>query len=87
VRLSTRHTAAAAAAAAAPGDGLYYIFEDVLKSLAPDVIITQSLCAVCRSVLAAVMLPCHTSLFRHPFCEQCLAAGSTCVSMLHAALL
>ncbi|KAF6264986.1 hypothetical protein COO60DRAFT_1698071 [Scenedesmus sp. NREL 46B-D3] len=36
------------------GDGLYYIFEDVLKSLAPDVIITQSLCSVCSVDLKLV---------------------------------
>lgn len=36
------------------GDGLYYIFADVLKSLAPDVIVTQSLCSVCSVDLRLV---------------------------------
>lgn len=31
----------------ASGEGLYYVNEDLLRDLAPDVIVTQSLCAVC----------------------------------------
>ncbi|GMH33922.1 hypothetical protein BSKO_01756 [Bryopsis sp. KO-2023] len=31
----------------AKGDGLYYIDEELLKELDPDVIVTQSVCAVC----------------------------------------
>jgi hypothetical protein len=38
---------AAVTATLGTGEGLYYINQDLLKQLKPDVIVTQSLCNVC----------------------------------------
>jgi hypothetical protein len=60
---------AAVTATLGTGEGLYYINQDLLKQLKPDVIVTQSLCNVCsvdlhlveavvREMAAAPDTPC-----------------------------
>lgn len=45
---------AAVTATLSTGEGLYYINQDLLKQLRPDVIVTQSLCNVCSVDLRLV---------------------------------